>query len=112
VKGYQITFFTQQDRRHRGKPLAKWLVQLASELGLRGATLIPASEGIGHDHHHHSAHFFELADQPLLVVMAVTSGEADRLFERLHAEGVQLFYVKTAVEFGILEDHNGNGKKV
>jgi PII-like signaling protein len=106
MKGYQVTFFTQQDRRHRGKPLAKWLVQLASELGLRGATLIPASEGIGHDHRLHSAHFFELAEQPLLIIMAVTSEEADRLFGRLQAEEVRIFYVKTVVEFGVLGDRN------
>lgn len=107
MKGYQITFFTQQSHRHRGKPLAEWLVQLAGELGLRGATLIPASEGMGYDHRLHSAHFFELADQPLSVIMAVTSEEADRLFERLQAEEVRLFYVKTAVEFGVLgEDYS------
>jgi PII-like signaling protein len=102
MNGYQITFFTLQDRRHRGEPLADWLVHLASELGLRGATVIPASEGFGHHHRIHSAHFFELADQPLSVVIAVTSEESDRLFERLRVEGVHLFYVKTAVEFGVL----------
>ncbi|WP_027214644.1 DUF190 domain-containing protein [Burkholderia sp. WSM2232] len=104
MNGYQITFFTQHDRRHRGKLLADWLVNLAGELGLRGATVIPASEGIGHHHRVHSAHFFELADQPLSVVMAMTSEEARTLFERLRAEGVHLFYVKTAVEFGVIGD--------
>lgn len=102
MNGYQITFFTQQNRRHRGKPVADWLIHLAGELGLRGATLISASEGIDHHHRIHSAHFFELADQPLSVVMVVTTEEADRLFERLHTEGVYLFYVKVAVEYGVL----------
>jgi PII-like signaling protein len=108
MDGYQITFFTVQDRRHRGKPVADWLVHLASELGLRGATVIPASEGIGHHHRIHSAHFFELADQPVSVVIAATREEADRLFERLRAEGVNLFYVKTAVEFGVVGKDDGN----
>ncbi|AFT88304.1 DUF190 domain-containing protein [Paraburkholderia phenoliruptrix] len=108
MNGYQITFFTQHDRRHRGKPLADWLVSLAGELGLRGATVIPASEGIGHRHRVHSAHFFELADQPLSIVMAVTSEEAGVLFERLRAEGVHLFYVKTAVEFGVIGNEDGD----
>lgn len=102
MNGFQITFFMQQDTRHQGKSLGDWLVHLADELGLRGATLIPAGEGIGHDHRFHSSHFFELADQPLTVVMAVTSEECDRLFERLQAEGVHLFYVKTAAEFGMI----------
>jgi PII-like signaling protein len=86
------------------------LVQLAGELNLHGATLIPASEGMGYDYHLHSAHFFELADQLLLVIMTVTSEEADRLFERLRAEGIQLFYVKTVVEFGTLGDHSEHRK--
>ncbi|MDP1610412.1 MAG: DUF190 domain-containing protein [Sulfuritalea sp.] len=102
MNGYQITFFTQQDKRHHGKPLADWLVHLAQEMGLRGATLIAGSEGFGHHGRIHSAHFFELADQPLEVLMAVTAEEAERLFERLKAEGAHLFYVKTPVEFGTL----------
>jgi PII-like signaling protein len=102
MNGFQITFFTQQNRRHHGKPLAEWLVQLAKEMKLRGATLVPALEGFGQHGRIHSAHFFELADQPLEVLVAVTQEEADRLFERLRTEGVSLFYVKTPVEFGVL----------
>jgi PII-like signaling protein len=102
MNGYQITFFTQQDKRHHGKPLADWLVHLAKEMGLPGATLIAGSEGFGHHRRIHSAHFFELADQPLEIQMAVSKEDAERLFARLKAEGVHLFYVKTPVEFGIL----------
>jgi len=102
MQGYQITFFTQQDHRHKGKPLADWLVHLAQELGLRGATLIAGGEGFGQHRRIHAARFFELADQPQEVVMAATADETERLFERLKAEGVHLFYVKTPVEFGVL----------
>ena len=105
MNGYQITFFTQQDRRHQGRLLADWLVQLAQEMGLRGATLLAAGEGFGRHGRLHSAHFFELADQPVEVLMAVTEEESARLFARLEQEGVQLFYVKTAVEFGVLGGH-------
>jgi len=100
--GYQITFFTQQDVRHKGKPVGDWLVHLTQELGLPGATLFAGGEGFGHHHRVHSAHFFELADQPIEVVIAVTTEQCERLFERLRAEGVHLFYVKTAVQFGVL----------
>jgi hypothetical protein len=37
MDGYMLTFFTQQDRRRHGTPLADWLVELAAELGLGGA---------------------------------------------------------------------------
>ncbi len=102
MNGYQITFFTQQDRRHHGKPLADWIVDLAQELGLPGATMIAASEGYGHHGRLHSVHFFELADQPLEIQMMVSVEDAERLFERLKSEKVHLFYVKSSVEFGTL----------
>lgn len=102
MNGYQITFFTNQNKRHKGKPLGDWLVHLAQELSLPGATLLAGGEGFGHHHRMHAAHFFELADQPVEVTMAVTAEQAERLFARLKAEGVHLFYVKTAVEFGVL----------
>ena len=47
MKGYQITFFTLQDRDHKGRPFGEWLINLAKELGLRGATLMAASKGFG-----------------------------------------------------------------
>lgn len=102
MKGYQVTFFTQQDRRHGHKPVSEWLMLAARDLGIRGATILAASEGFGHDRRIHSAHFFELADQPQEVVMAVTEEELKRLFEVIEREGVQVFYAKTEVEFGIL----------
>lgn len=102
MNGFQITFFTQQDRRHHGKPVADWLIRLAMEMGLRGATLIAGSESFGRDRRIHSARFFELADQPQEILMTATAEETQTLFDRLKSEGVHLFYVKTPVEFGSL----------
>lgn len=104
MNGYQLTFFTQQDRRHHGKPVGHWLLELAREMGIRGATMIAAAEGVGHEGRVHSAHFFDLADQPLEVVMAVSAANSDRLFTRLRADGVKLFYIKAPIEFGVLGD--------
>ncbi|MDR3413304.1 MAG: DUF190 domain-containing protein [Formivibrio sp.] len=106
MQGYQLTFFTQQDRRHKGMALGDWLVHLAKELGLQGATLFSGGEGIGRHHHLHSARFFDLADQPIEIVMVVTLAESEILFERLTLEDVHLFYVKTPVEFGMLGESN------
>lgn len=102
MNGFQITFFTQQDKRHKSKPMAEWLMLAARDLGVRGVTIVAGSEGYGHHRRIHSAHFFELADQPQEVVMAVTKEESERLFDFLNKEGVHLFYVKTPVEFGTL----------
>lgn len=101
MKGYQLTFFTQQDRKQDHMPLGEWLVQEARKLGIGGATLIGAVEGFGHDGKLHSAHFFDLTDQPIEVTMAVTEQEAERIFVHLKQEGINVFYVKTPVEFGL-----------
>ncbi len=47
MHGYQLTFFTQQDRKHQGISLAQWLLEEARNIGISGATLIQASEGFG-----------------------------------------------------------------
>ena len=104
MHGYQLTFFTQQDRRHRGHSLAQWLLEEARSLGISGATLITASEGFGHDRKIRSAHFFELTDQPLEVTMAVSAADAERLLARLKEEAVNIFYVKAPIEFGMTGD--------
>lgn len=102
MKGYVITFFTQQDRRHHGKLLGEWMVNLAREMGLPGATLIVGSMGYGHHRRIHSSHFFELADQPQEIQMAVSEQDAQRLFAKLQEEKIHVFYVKTPVEYGVL----------
>lgn len=100
MQGYQLTFFTQQDRQHHGKPLAHWLVEKARAMGIGGATLVPASESFGQHRRIHSVHFIELADQPVEVIMAVTEEESDKIFALLKAEKARLFYIKMPIEFG------------
>lgn len=102
MKGYQITFFTQQNHRHCHKPVAEWLLQTACDMGIRGATVIAASEGFGQHRRIHAAHFFELAEQPQEIIMVATEEETGRLFDFLKQEGVHLFYVKMPVQFGVL----------
>ncbi|AQZ93963.1 DUF190 domain-containing protein [Halopseudomonas phragmitis] len=100
MNGYLISFYTQQDRQHRGQPLGHWLIGLARELELRGATLSAALEGFGHSGELRSARFFEHAQQPLVVRIAATEDECARLFQRLDQEDFDLFYVKTPAELG------------
>ena len=101
MQGFKLTFFTQQDRTVHGQSLALWLIQQAKEIGIRGATLSAATEGFGHDKKLHSAHFFELAEQPLQVTMAVTEEEAEQVFALLKKENINIFYTKAAIEFGM-----------
>lgn len=104
MKGYQITFFTQQARHYKGDLVPEWLLHQAQELGLRGGTIVLGAEGIGHNGKFHSSHFFELSDQPVEVSMIVTEEEAEKLFQRIQDENVYIFYSKSPVEFGYLGD--------
>jgi PII-like signaling protein len=101
MQGYQISFFTQQNRRHEGKPLTDWLVSLAKEMGLPGATVFSGGEGYGHQGRIHSARFFELADQPQEVLLVASAEQSENLFKRLVNEDVEIFYVRTPVTFGV-----------
>ena len=101
MQGYQLTFITQQDQRHRGRPLAEWLLEECRRLGVGGATLIPASEGYGRHRKIHAARFIELADQPIELTMAVDAGECERVFTLLQREGIDIFYIKAPIEFGM-----------
>lgn len=101
MQGFQLTFYTEQDKRHDGRPLTAWLVEEARRLGIGGATVIAASEGFGHHRKLHAARFFELGDQPVEVTMAVTGAEADAFMTRLREAGVRLFYTRAPVEFGM-----------
>jgi PII-like signaling protein len=102
MNGFQVTFFTQQDRRNHGQPLADWLLKAALGLGIHGGTVLAASEGLGHDLHLHSAHFFELADQPQQITFALSQDQVDRLFALLSQENIRLFYTKQPVEYGVV----------
>jgi PII-like signaling protein len=101
MKGYQLSFFTQQDHQHGHRPLAEWLLETALQMGIGGATLVSATEGFGQHRRIHSAHFFELADQPVEVTLAVSEADAARLFERLKQEGIDIFYTQAPIEFGM-----------
>jgi len=100
MHGFQITFFTQQDRKHKGSLLAEWLLQCAHRHGAQTATLRAGSESYDSSGRFHSSHFFELADQPVEVSMILDEPAAQKMFEMLEREEISVFYVKAAVEFG------------
>lgn len=105
--GYQITFFTQQDRVHKQQPLAQWLLESARTLGLRGATLNGSIGGFGHDGCEHSITLFDVSDQPVQVVVVVTEEEARQLFTLLNNENVSVFYTRSEVSFGLSDHYPG-----
>ena len=101
MNGFQLTFFTVEGRRHGQVPMGRWLTDTARALGISGATLTAGVEGIGRNGRLHSAHFFELTDQPVEVTMVVDAAQCDQLFATLEREQANVFYVKMPVEYGV-----------
>lgn len=102
MKGYMLSFFTVEAAKYKGKHVTDWMLALTKQLKLRGVTVIRAAEGFGAHGRLHSARFFELADQPVEIVMAVSEEESKALFDALAKETIHLFYVKSEVEFGTI----------
>ncbi|AKK64109.1 DUF190 domain-containing protein [Xanthomonas oryzae] len=100
MKGYQLTFFTSQGARHGHAALCDWVLETARDCGGSGGTVVSGQEGFGHAGLLHSAGFFELADQPLTIMICADASACERLFARIANEDVALPYVKTPVEFG------------
>lgn len=104
MNGYQLTFYTEQNKKHGRETVCEWLLSAVKSLGIRGVTVISAAEGIGHAGARHAPHLFQLADQPLQVTMAVTEDEAELILSAIRSEKIHLFYVRFPVEFGMLGD--------
>jgi PII-like signaling protein len=104
MKGYIVTFFTQQNREHDGVSVANWIVETAKQLGIRGATLLSGQEGFGHDGRFHSESIFDLEDRPLQVILVLTNDECERLFAAVKKKQLVVFFTKRATEFGVSSD--------
>jgi PII-like signaling protein len=100
MQGYQLTFFTEQNRRHGHQPVCDWLLEFAEKHGASGGTVVAGAEGFDRGGKFHSAGFFELADQPLAITVSVDEKTCQVLMDALAEEDVDLSYVKVPVEFG------------
>lgn len=104
MQGYQLSFFTQQDRTHKNQWVGDWLIEEARRMGIKGATMFTAAEGFGRERKLHFAGCFDVSDQPIEVLMAISEDDAKTFLEHLKREGVGLFYIKSPIEFGMTDD--------
>ena len=103
MNGWQLTFYTGQSHRIHHKPVGEWLLSIVKSMNIGGATLNTGIAGVGRDNKIHSAHFFDLAEQPVEVTVVTSEKGCAKLFERLNAEeDLHLFYVKVPVEYGFI----------
>lgn len=98
--GYQINFYTLQDREYEHQPIADWLVETAHGIGISGATVVHGDASFGGDGRMHSARFFEQAEQPMIIVMVVTEEQCEKLLGLIQTSGLKIFYTRAKVEYG------------
>ncbi|ENX59385.1 MULTISPECIES: DUF190 domain-containing protein [Acinetobacter] len=102
MNGFLLSFYTAQNRTYQGQMMSEWLLAVAKQMNLRGATVLAGMEGVDHQGLFHSASFFELADRPIQIQFAVSNQQAMELLDYLNDKEISLFYVKTPIEFGVV----------
>ncbi|MBS0326410.1 MAG: DUF190 domain-containing protein [Proteobacteria bacterium] len=103
MNGTLLRLYMHENRKHRHILLYEWLLEQAKGLGIHGGSAFRAIAGYGRHGVLHEEHFFELAgDLTVEVDFAVTEDEADRLLEKIRAEGIRIFYLRVPVEVGVI----------
>ncbi|MBQ1494769.1 MAG: DUF190 domain-containing protein [Acinetobacter sp.] len=83
MNGFLITFYAERSRMYQGQPIVEWLLSVAQQMKLGGATVINATHGMDHRGQIHSAGFFELADQPVQIQFAVNDEQATAMIHTM-----------------------------
>ncbi|MCH7296435.1 DUF190 domain-containing protein [Acinetobacter sp. NIPH1876] len=102
MNGFLLSFYTAQNRTYQGQMMSEWLLAVAKQMNLPGATVLAGMEGVDHQGLFHSASFFELADRPVQIQFAVSDQQATELLDYLNDKEISLFYVKTPIEYGVV----------
>jgi PII-like signaling protein len=102
MQGCALRFYMHENQRHRGTLLHEWLLEQARKRGIGGASAFRAVAGFGRHGVVSQQHFFELAGQlTVLVEFIVPAEEAEMLLAIVREDGAELFYTRSAVEFGL-----------
>jgi PII-like signaling protein len=101
-QGSQITIFASRNTRKGHQQVGEWILETASSLGIHGATVVECSEGVDSHGRTHAAHFLELTDEPVAVIVVALDGQIDSLLAELARGDLRLFYTRIQLEFGYL----------
>lgn len=99
MKGFEIIFMAPRSRRHHGEPVLDAVAGLARDQGIKRMTRRVDAEGVGSNGHTHSAHFFELADEPEELMFVLDGGEADSLIRAVEDAGMHVFCLRRPIDY-------------
>src|SRR5512133_2443853 len=96
-----LKFYLTEKQHHHGKQLQEWLLEKAKSLGVPGGSVFRAVAGYERHGHLREETFFELAGElPVQVEFVLDETRANQLLGVVAAEGLNLPYVRYAVEMG------------
>ncbi|MGC2165023.1 MAG: DUF190 domain-containing protein [Gallionella sp.] len=99
----QLTFYVSSKQHHDGKLFYEWLLEEARALGVHGGSAFHAIAGFGRHGRLHEETFFELAGELAVQVVFILDDElTEQILSRVHTQGLDVFYVKHAVNAGVI----------
>jgi len=98
-----LSLYVSEKQHHSGMPLYEWLLEEAKSIGVNGGSAFRAIAGFGRHGHMREETFFELAGELSVRVEFVLDEQAEaQLLTKLRAEKLNIFYVRSCVESGML----------
>lgn len=98
-----LKFYIAEKQRHNGTLLYEWLLEEAKKMGAPGGFAFRAIAGFGRHGRMHEETFFELAGElPVQIEFVLDEALADKLMAELRGHKLNLFYVRYAVEAGVI----------
>ncbi|MDO9010939.1 MAG: DUF190 domain-containing protein [Gallionella sp.] len=99
----RLSFYVSEKQHYAGKPLYEWLLEEARALGVHGGSAFRAIAGFGRHGRLHEDTFFELAGELAVKVEFILDDVlAEQLMQRARVPDVEIFYVRSAVQAGVL----------
>lgn len=102
MNGVHLRFYTVESRRIHHALVHDWLLDQARKMGIPGGSAFRAMAGYGRHGRMHEQHFFELAQEPVLVEFVLSAAQADAFLALLAKEGLHLFYARLPAEYGVV----------
>ena len=99
----QLCFYVGEKQHHAGMMLYEWLLEEAKGLGIHGGSTFRAIAGFGRHGRLHEQTFFELAGElAVKVEFILDDALTEKLLQCVRTQNLQIFYVRSVVESGII----------
>lgn len=102
LRGSQLTIYANRGQKKGRQSVIDWILDTSTNAGIRGATAVECSEGVDSHGRFHAARFFELADEPVAVMVVADNKQIEALLRQLADGAVKLFYTRVPIEYGHL----------